>query len=110
MPRVDLPRGTLSEAGALANLKAAGIPVTPHKIAVTSVHPIGTQTEFFQVAEDNSTRKITEPGGGGHRHSVERVVRGMIRAIEKPKREVWSSPMVVMTAILSRKSFILAPA
>jgi len=33
LPRVDLPRGTLSEAGALAALKAAGIPVMPHRVA-----------------------------------------------------------------------------
>ena len=36
LPKVELPRGTLSEAGALANLKAAGIPVMPHKVAANA--------------------------------------------------------------------------
>jgi acyl-CoA synthetase (NDP forming) len=36
LPKVELPRGTLSEAGALASLKAAGIPVIPHRVAINA--------------------------------------------------------------------------
>jgi 3-oxoacyl-[acyl-carrier protein] reductase len=82
-----------TKAAQLSLAEALRVELLPQRIAVTSVHPIGTQTEFFQVAEESSRRRITEPGRGGHRHSAERVVRGMIRAIEKPKREVWSSPL-----------------
>ena len=41
LPKVDLPRGTLSEAGALASLKAAGIPVMPHRVATNAGDAIG---------------------------------------------------------------------
>lgn len=80
-----------TKAAQLSLAEAMRVELAPHRIAVTSVHPIGTQTEFFQVAEANSAKRIAAPGGGGHRHSVQRVVCGMVRAIERPKREVWSS-------------------
>lgn len=85
-----------TKATQLSLAEALRIELKPSRIAVTSVHPIGTQTEFFQVAENTSGRLIDAPGKGLHRHSVDRVVRGMVRAIEKPKREVWSSPLTRM--------------
>jgi acyl-CoA synthetase (NDP forming) len=36
LPKVELPKGTLSEAGALARLSAAGIPVMPHRVVATA--------------------------------------------------------------------------
>ena len=46
MPKVDLPRGTLSEAGALASLKAAGIPVMPHRVATNAGEAIAAAETF----------------------------------------------------------------
>jgi len=81
-----------TKAAQLSLSEAARVELLPHGIAVTSVHPIGTQTEFFDVAEAASNKRIAGPGETGHRHSADRVVRGMIRAIQNPRREVWSSP------------------
>jgi acetate---CoA ligase (ADP-forming) len=46
LPKVDLPRDTLSEAGALARLKAAGIPVMPHRVAVNAGEATAAAEEF----------------------------------------------------------------
>lgn len=57
------------------------------RIAVTSVHPVMTTTEFGQVAESAGGVKL--PRTGGPQQTVEHVVRRMVRAIEKPCPEVW---------------------
>jgi acyl-CoA synthetase (NDP forming) len=46
LPSVELPRGTLSEAGALSRLKAAGIPVMPHRV-VTNASEAAAAAESF---------------------------------------------------------------
>jgi acyl-CoA synthetase (NDP forming) len=46
LPKVDLPRGTLSEAGALARLKAAGIPVMPNRVAINAGDAMAAAEEF----------------------------------------------------------------
>jgi acyl-CoA synthetase (NDP forming) len=43
---VQLPGGTLSEAGALAALKAAGIPVMPHKVATSAADAVAAADQF----------------------------------------------------------------
>jgi acetate---CoA ligase (ADP-forming) len=43
---VQLPDATLSEAGALAALKAAGIPVMPHKVATTAAEASAAAEQF----------------------------------------------------------------
>jgi short-subunit dehydrogenase len=57
-------------------------------IAVTSVHPIGTRTQFFERAGMNQ-------GGGGTpesmHQSVEHVANRIVSAIRSPKAEVWPS-------------------
>jgi short-subunit dehydrogenase len=59
------------------------------RIAVTSVHPIGTQTEFFTVAQDLGGMKMPPPGTGEVRQSAETVARKIVRAIERPPPELW---------------------
>ncbi|MFI4862425.1 MAG: SDR family NAD(P)-dependent oxidoreductase, partial [Phycisphaerales bacterium JB063] len=56
-------------------------------IHVTSVHPIGTRTPFMEVA-----------GGGGHdntpammQQSAEHVAKCVVRALRRPRPEVWPS-------------------
>jgi NAD(P)-dependent dehydrogenase (short-subunit alcohol dehydrogenase family) len=68
--------------------EALRVELGPAKIAVTSVHPMATETEFFEVAQ---TR-------GGHRHrthglevkqSAQQVARAIVQGIVKPVPEVW---------------------
>ena len=60
----------------------------PQRIAVTSVHPIMTKTEFGDVAEQLSGVKIPR-GKRAFHQTVEHVVRRMVKAIERPTPEVW---------------------
>jgi NAD(P)-dependent dehydrogenase (short-subunit alcohol dehydrogenase family) len=68
--------------------EALRVELGPAKIAVTSVHPMGTDTEFFEVAQAR----------GGHRHtshrlevrqSPQQVARAIAQGIVKPAPEVW---------------------
>ena len=46
LARVDLPAGTVSEAGALARLKDAGIPVMPHRLATSAAEAAAAAESF----------------------------------------------------------------
>jgi short-subunit dehydrogenase len=65
------------------------VELKPDRIAVTSVHPIGTQTEFFDVAQQQGGMKMPPPGAGEVRQSAATVAKKMIRGIERPRPEVW---------------------
>jgi len=90
-----------TKAAQLSLAEAARVELAPLQIAVTSVHPIATETEIFSTAENLSGRVINPPGAKPRRHSVQHVVRGIVRAIEHPKREVWSSPLTRVFLALS---------
>ena len=58
--------------------------------AVTSIHPIGTRTEFFDQAADRSGgRTLNTPDS--MMQSTEHVARRIVDALERPKPEVWPS-------------------
>lgn len=61
-------------------------------VSVTSVHPVGTKTDFFDTAAARSDRdrseKKTPPG---LMQSGEHVARTIVRALRKPRAEVWPS-------------------
>ncbi len=83
-------------AGAYSATKAAQLSVAEAlrvewraaRIAVTSVHPVGTETEFDAAASaagGSTWRRLPrEP-----RQSAEQVAVAMIRAIRRPRCEVW---------------------
>lgn len=95
-----IARRTVPHFGAYAATKAAQLSVAEalrvemrsQDIAVTSVHPIGTTTEFFDVAAQKS------PGASPSRRlefefmqSPQTVARRIVAAIERPRAEVWPS-------------------
>ena len=69
--------------------EALRIELHPSKIYVTSVHPIGTDTDFFSTAEQNATIKLPAAGVMHARQSTETVARKMIDAIRRPRPELW---------------------
>jgi short-subunit dehydrogenase len=71
--------------------EALRIELRPSQIAVTSVHPIGTKTDFFSTAEAGSNLKM--PPDREFRQSATTVAQKMLAAIRKPKPEVW--PMAI---------------
>ncbi len=74
----------------------------PHGIEVSSVHPVTTATEFFEVAT-GSAGASAGPSGGPATPSVaahapkfivqppERVARAVIACLRRPRSEVWTS-------------------
>lgn len=80
-----------TKAAQLSIAEAMRVELRDQRIAVTSVHPIMTKTEFGQVAEAASPTKLPASNRDRFQQSVEHVVRRMIAAIERPQPEVWPS-------------------
>jgi short-subunit dehydrogenase len=78
-----------TKAAQLSLAEALRVELRPSRIAVTSVHPIGTQTEFFDVAQELGGLKMPVPGTGEVRQTALAVARKMVRAIERPRPELW---------------------
>lgn len=82
---------SMTKAAQLSIAEAARVELARHHIAVTSIHPMPTQTEFFEVA--NATGALKLPGkSSGPRQSAQAVARKMARAMERPCRELWPMP------------------
>jgi NADP-dependent 3-hydroxy acid dehydrogenase YdfG len=79
---------TATKAAQLSIAEALRVELKPDHIAVTSVHPVGTNTEFFDVAEKQTgmRRPATDTK---IRQTASTVARKMMRAIERPRGEVW---------------------
>jgi short-subunit dehydrogenase len=79
-----------TKAAQLSLAEALRVELAPDQIAVTSVHPIGTETEFGQAARiaGNNEQGIQRISGEV-RQSAQTVAKRMIAAIEKPRPEVW---------------------
>jgi short-subunit dehydrogenase len=75
-----------TKAAQLSIAEALRIELRPYRIAVTSVHPIVTKTEFGDVAEQGGVKL---PRGISMSQTVDHVARAMIRGIERPRPEVW---------------------
>lgn len=72
--------------------RAMRLELRPHRIEVASVHPIGTETEF---SEASAKRRGDQPRKGNtpglFMQSSERVAKAVIRCLEHPRPEVWTS-------------------
>jgi short-subunit dehydrogenase len=77
-----------TKAAQLSIAEALRVELRPDRIAVTSVHPIMTSTDFGRVAETSGDVKLPRHVIGAHQ-SVEHVVGDMLRAIRRPRPEVW---------------------
>jgi short-subunit dehydrogenase len=77
-----------TKAAQLSLAEALRVELKSRQIAVSSVHPIGTATEFFDVSAQLSGRRSTRMPGEIVQ-TPEQVAVAMRRAIEHPKPEVW---------------------
>jgi short-subunit dehydrogenase len=79
-----------TKAAQLSLAEAMRVELRHDQIAVTSVHPIGTDTEFGDAARRAAGHNLSiKQIPGEYRQSAATVARKMIRAIEKPRPEVW---------------------
>lgn len=87
--------GTYSgtKAAQLAIAEAMRVELSPQRVAVTSVHPIMTKTDFGRTAESQS--RVVLPSGDRDRWTqpVSHVARRMVEAIARPRPEVWPSAL-----------------
>ena len=79
--------------------RAMRIELEPHAIDVSSVYPITTATEFFEVAQRLSGHEagrasVPDHARRGFVQSPQRVARAVVRCLRRPKPEVWTSHTV----------------
>ncbi len=108
-----LAKFTLAYYGVYAATKAAqgmvarsmGYELAPQGIHVSSVHPVTTRTEFFEVS---AARSGIESGGAsvpdhapkGFVQPPERVARAVVKCLRSPRSEVWTSVIVRFASAL----------
>ncbi len=78
-----------TKAAQLSMAEALRVELRDDGIAVTSVHPAGTATEFGDVAEREGDVAIESFAGRGGSQTAAQVAAAMRRGIEKPTAEVW---------------------
>ncbi len=75
--------------------RAMRLELEPFGVHVSTVHPVGTKTEFFDVARDRSARaSLIEHTSERFMQSPERVARAVVRCLRRPCAEVWTSGLV----------------
>lgn len=77
-----------TKAAQMALAEALRVELKPQRIAVTSLHPIQTKTEFGDVAASSGEIKWPK---APLEQTVNVVARKMLRAIARPRPEVWPS-------------------
>jgi len=85
-----------TKAAQLSLAEGLRIELKPFGIAVTSVHPVLTETDFFTTANDLSGMSPAALAQGT-KQSAAVVAARMVRAIRKPCRELWTKPMSRMS-------------
>jgi len=107
--RFTLPlSGTYSATKAAQSAICAALrhELREHRIEVSSVHPVTTETEFFENASRNGGLPEPVDGKPGHApklfvQSPERVARAVVRCLSRPVPEVWTSHTVRFFAAMA---------
>jgi len=77
---------SMTKAAQLSLAQAMRVELMGEGIYVSTVHPLTTATEFFEVASSKSRLKSR---GLGHAQDVSVVARKMVRLIQRPHPELW---------------------
>lgn len=78
-----------TKAAQLSIAEALRVELEDDAIAVTSVHPIGTESEFLSTAEAVSSTKISAPARRPIEQTPKTVAKKIAAAIRRPVRECW---------------------
>ncbi len=78
-----------TKAAQLSLCEALRVEHWDDRIAVTSIHPVGTDTEFFNIAESTGKGKMPPRSKGEIRQTAEQVARRVCDAFGRNVREVW---------------------
>ena len=79
--------------------RAMRIELEPHTIDVSSVHPITTSTELFEVMQrmsgrDSGAASVPHHAPRGFVQSPQQVARAIVKCLRRPRPEVWTSHTV----------------
>jgi len=77
-----------TKAAQLVYAEALRVELAPSHIAVTTVHPVGTKTDFGTVAKQQG-QAFDVPGRSLFQQTAQQVAGKMTRAIRYPVRECW---------------------
>lgn len=76
--------------------RAMCLELAPHGVHVSTVHPVGTKTEFFDVTKQRSgVARLVEHSSERFMQTPERVAKAVVKCLRKPRPEVWTSRMVL---------------
>jgi hypothetical protein len=81
-----------TKAAQLSLAEGLRVELKPMGIAVTTVHPVLCETDFFSTADELSGMNPAALAQGA-KQSPEVVAGRMVRAIERPSRECWPKPL-----------------
>lgn len=82
--------------------RAMRLELEPMGIHVSTVHPVGTKTEFFETAQKLSgTAPMIQHSPEMFMQPPERVARAVVKCLTKPKPEVWTSLFVRLGMAIS---------
>jgi len=75
--------------------RAMKLELEPFGVHVSSVHPVGTRTEFFDTAQKLSgSTPMIKHSGEAFMQSPDVVAAAILRCLRRPKSEVWTSRFV----------------
>lgn len=102
LARFSLPKHGVYSATKAAQQQVCGAmrgELRQYGIEVSSVLPITTATEFFEVSARNAGREVERGHLPGHAprffvQSPQRVAQAVVRCLRKPRAEVWTSHTV----------------
>ncbi len=80
---------SMTKAAQLSLVEAMRVEMKEKGIYVSSVHPLTTATEFFDVASEKSRVKTS---GAGKVQTAAQVAAKIVKLIERPKPELWPAP------------------
>ena len=78
-----------TKAAQLSLAEALRTELAADRIAVTTVHPVGTASEFMDVAERTGGQRVNTPGRSPVQQTAETVARKTAGVIARPRRELW---------------------
>jgi short-subunit dehydrogenase len=79
----------MTKAAQLSLAEAMRVELAKDQIYITTVHPLTTATEFFEVASKKSRLRST---GLGHAQPASTVAQKIVHLIHHPKPELWPVP------------------
>ncbi|MBL0922628.1 MAG: SDR family NAD(P)-dependent oxidoreductase [Phycisphaerales bacterium] len=75
--------------------RAMRLELAPHNVFVSTVHPVGTRTEFFDVvAEQSGASTLVKHSPDLFVQPASRVASAVVRCLKRPRPEVWTSQLV----------------